>query len=195
MTTRAAVIFCIFFVLAAKLACAQKDYVINKKHDTIYCDIKTNVVSGDLKYQPNGQDKYTIIDSDNVIEYYTAADSSTYVFKKLPGPNPGSHFLNWIEKGKINLYEQEVYTGANGEATTFWYAAKGEGALALIKVSGVVTGDIGQRKERRMAFMKMIADFPALLDAFDDEAYTFDNIENCVINYNNRFLAASKKLQ
>ena len=115
---RLAVFFCFIFFLAAKSAHAQNDYVVTKNRDTIRCDIKTNMVSGNIKYRQNGQDKYIIVDTANIIQYYTAADSSTYVLMKAPG-NPGgeSCFLNWIEKGKINLYELQVYSAASGAAS------------------------------------------------------------------------------
>ena len=186
----------LFFAVCVGRSYAQKDYVITKNHDTIYCDIKTNVVSGKIKYKPNGKDKYTVIDTDNIIEYFTAADTSTFVLKILPGKaNQPACYLNWLEKGKINLYEQQVVSGSHGETSAFWYAGKDNDSLKLIKVSGIAVGDVGRGDHREKIFLNMIADFQALLDAFEEEAYTFANIENCIINYNNRFSVYSKKLQ
>ncbi len=186
----------LFCAVCTERSYAQKDYVITKNRDTVYCDIKTNVVSGKIKYRPNGKEKYSVIDPDNIIEYFTAADTSTFVLKKLPGKaDQPACYLNWLEKGKINLYEQQVVSGSHGETSAFWYAGKDNDSLKLIKVAGIAVGDVGRSDHREKLFLNMIADFPALLDAFENEAYTFANIENCIINYNNRFSVYSKKLQ
>jgi len=185
----------LFCAVCTKRSYAQKDYVITKNHDTVYCEIKTSV-SGKIKYKPNGKDQYNVIDTNNVIEYFTAADTLTFVMKKLPGKaNQTACYLKWLEKGKINLYEQQVVSDSHGETSAFWYACKDNEPLKLIKVSGIAVGDVGRGDHREKIFLNMIADFPALLEEFEEEAYTFANIENCIINYNNRFSVYSKKLQ
>jgi hypothetical protein len=166
---------------------AQTDYVITKNHDTIHCDIKVNFLNGRLKYRANENDKYIKIIPDNVIEYFFALDTSTYVYKKLPGKvYRYTPYLKWLVKGRINLYDQEVASGSKGETSSSWYASKGTDSLVSIKMEGIIIVT-GSHKDREKAFMDLISDFPSLLEGFKRKAYTFDNIMECVVVYNSEY--------
>ncbi len=171
---------------------AQTDYVITKNKDTVFCKIKKssfslNGSSENLKYRTNENDKYTKIIPNNVIEYFFARDTSTYVYKKIPGNvTRYTPYLKWLVKGRINLYDQQVASGSNGETTSSWYASKGTDSLISIKMQGIIILS-GSHKDREKAFMDLISDFPSVLEGFKRKAYTFDNIMESVEIYDNEF--------
>ncbi|HEY8783787.1 MAG TPA: hypothetical protein VIM16_19315 [Mucilaginibacter sp.] len=172
---------------------AQKDYVITSSKDTIFCDIRGSFFSNNLKYRANKKDKFTPITSADIIEYFLADDTTTFVAKSLPRKvYRYTPYLKLLERGRINLYDQQVASGSQGQTTSFWYASKGSDSLKLIKVSGITLGGVGSRKQREQAFMDLISDFPSLLEGFKTKAYTFENIQDCIVVYNSEYLINNK---
>src|SRR6185437_1117676 len=90
-------------------------YVINNKNDTIKCEFRDAIFG--LKYKAvNSKVSFTMITRDNIPEYYTANDSSTYVAVKANERPYNINYLKRLEKGKINLYEHDIVN--NGGAVS-----------------------------------------------------------------------------
>src|SRR5579872_4679490 len=164
---------------------AQKDYVININKDTIFCKIRTNGFNGRLQYRANKNDNFTNIKTDSIIQFYLSRDTSTFILKKLPGDTT-KNYIQWLERGRINLYGIQISSYNSGGGTSYtWYASKGNDSLIQIKAEFKRQGS---HKDRVSAFMNLISDNPKLLNWFkenmEDVGDSFDIIRACIKTYN-----------
>jgi len=149
-----------------------------------------------LRYRATKRDTFVKINSKDITQVFFANDSAFYVFRKLPENVHRfgrSAWLQLLEKGRINLYVQQVKGGTDGRTCPLWYANKGNDSLRLIKIgsfllTGLIISVDQTRKERENAFMDLISDFPNLLKKFKKKDYSFNNIEECIVTYNTNYL-------
>jgi hypothetical protein len=183
---------------------AQADYVITKNNDTIHCKIRGDFtyiigVNRELKYRVNKKDKFIPINSDNITECFLANDTISYVYKKLPGKKISGGFVKWLERGRINLYEQIIEidsppAGKYGSSATYtnvyWYINKGTDSLVQVKSDAISHNNIGSHKDRINAFLTMIndCDYVATELKYDDvkKEYDFDKIRAYIKMYNDK---------
>ncbi len=197
------ILFLIFLCSVVHLSkiYAQADYVITKNRDTVFCKIKGDFFRGNLKYRVQGNNMYIKMDTDKVIQYFLANDTTTFVYKKLPGEISGS-YLKWLERGKINLYELILTSGyktktnvvavltfwAQQQSSKYWYASKSADSLVEIKTNAIFRNKIGTHKERETAFMDMVSDCDYVVTEIKhsdlDKNYDFDPIRVFVKMYN-----------
>jgi len=191
-------------ILHLSNAYAQQDYVINRNHDTVFCKIKENFFSGILKYKVSGERKDK--DFDDVIGYFLAADTATFVYKKIPG-RMSFTYVKWLERGKINLYELILTSGyrniTNGfpvgsfgnsgsgqESNKYLYISKGTDSLIQIKTDAISFNNIGSHKERIKAFLDRVSDcdYVATELKYSDlnKNYDFDLIQSFIKMYNDK---------
>ncbi len=167
----------------------DNDYVINLKNDTIRCTIKTSFFGNggyNVQWKTGQEKKWKKMDGNFVKEYFTAQDTNTFIFKQVPG-NEKMNFVQWVERGKINLYS-DFYGNE-------LYANKDESELKLIKVNTALFAK-GTHKSRIKAFMDMIADNPDLLSRFKEARknadYSFELIRYYIKTYDEEYLESHK---
>ncbi len=178
---------------------AQKDYVITKKHDTIFCKIKANF-GQHSEYKINGEEKYQEIDTVNVIRFYVDKDGSTWVLKILPLTKKQikaeEGYVKWLEKGRINLFEYVSGTltsvsmgyqhtpvpGSSGvsyrvgagtgnkEPEISWAFNKGDDTKQLNDIGFKIGGKLTPRRDGLREIMNLMADNPGLLGQLKDSS-------------------------
>lgn len=201
MPLRSLINLLLFLGMSLSTQClfAQQDYFIVKGKDTVYCLFKekNNFSSANkMRFTTENSEKTKTVHLDTVSEYRER--SVVYVKRALPN-HTDSTFLQWICRGKIDLYQQAItsvgYTpgmyGGVGITTNYTtldcYAAKGKEPLAEIKTNGI----FGSRKERMQRLYDLLADYPELLDKFKArDEYTFETIKALIIRYNDFFSSA-----
>jgi len=175
----------------------QPGYVITQTNDTIKCTVKNGLLGG-TKYQlPNGDFKK--ITKKDIKEYQLTKDSSVYIVQ-YPHEEDVPEFLQWIERGKINLYQQisssSTYNASTnmttGSSTNTWYISKNDSALILLKTNGWFTFGGSSHKERETTFIEMISDDPVTLaDLKKANSFDFKTIRKYIKQYNQN--AAQKR--
>jgi hypothetical protein len=136
---------------------AQKDYIILKNKDTVFGKVRTNWngLRTKFKYQIDSIANTGRINRDSIVEYFIAADSSTFVLKKLPDIKKPK-YVQWFERGRINLYlyQYVVSDGKTSNTVEYWFVTKANDSLIEIKHP---PGLLSQKKERE-AFVDLFSD-------------------------------------
>ena len=170
-----------------------QDYIITQKNDTVFCQLKRALISKVVKYRINPKGKYTSVDKTEVKEYFFSNDSTTWILKPIPETND-QVYIQWLEKGRINLYEYiETSYGYNGRSSqvyynTYQYADKDNDTLKLIHSNGLFASN----KKGKKIFERFLADNAHLLEVFDNnkDHYT---LEQFVHTYNKQYLLSKNK--
>lgn len=163
----------------------QRDYVITKNKDTIFCEIEPATFNTVSRYRANADSRFTRIDT-TITEYYLANNSSTYLLKTLP-KNKHREYVKLLVKGKINLYSYSINNTADDSDASL-YASKGPGNLAQIKHSFTSHFE----KDEKKAFTDLISDDPNLSGKIEKLTYDFTAIINYVKMYNSDYLSNNK---
>jgi len=175
----------------------QPGYVITQTNDTIKCIVK-NGLFGSTKYQLQNGD-FKKITKKSIKEYQLTSDSSVYIIQ-YPDEEDVPEFLQWVERGKINLYQQISSSGTynastnmtTNSSTNTWYISKNDSALILLKTNGWFTFGGGSHKERETTYLEMISDDPKVLaDLKQANSFGFKTIRKYIKQYNQD--AAEKK--
>ncbi|MCZ4243773.1 hypothetical protein [Pedobacter punctiformis] len=187
---------CLFvLVCSAKFSFSQikNDYVITSKGDTIRCEIKEEIF-GAIKYKAEGSDRYIKVKPKEIKEYFYSKYEHPYV--SIIFPNGYSTFLERLETGKINLYQQlRTSTMMSGKTAMVssttdiqWYAEKGESGFKLIKTNHIINIS-NSKKDRKATLNEFIADNTALSAQFKDaDTYAFNEIRKIIKTYNEQAL-------
>lgn len=160
-----------------------QDYVITTNGDSIPCKISVPLLGGALRYQTDGTSKAVIISGETVKVYYWAKQNQLYhlVFiNDMSHP----HFMTFIEKGKLDLYEAKYNVGSVGFQTSAsaWFIGKGSCIVHEVKAPALS----GITVETMMSnFVKAIRDNPDVYNKFvADRKFTNKAIRNLVHLYN-----------
>jgi hypothetical protein len=181
----------LFLVAFYQARCfAQNDYFVTTRNDTVYCQIKDghyrSFVSKGLMQYKNSTGKTYQVRLDTVQAFFVAGDTAIYVLKYLPVSN-SRVYLRWLEKGKINLYEELAYANNYSEENKYWFISKGTESLVQIKTNGTY-GNIGSRKDRVKAFLNAVSDCPNVTTELKytdlDKNYDFDVVRGFIKMYN-----------
>lgn len=181
----------------SKLIAQQNGYLVNLKGDTIRCNI--NPSGG--KWKGDDDKHWNKFTADDIKAFHMYEDSSTYASVRLPKAEK-LVFLEWLEQGKINLYQAQkesagyvIKVGFSYSNTVRWYANKDKDDLKQVKVTStslIGAGAIGSRKNREKAFTDLIADNPELLSRFKEAVkgaeYSFDLIRYYIKTYNDEYV-------
>ncbi|HEY2581073.1 MAG TPA: hypothetical protein VGI43_04675 [Mucilaginibacter sp.] len=179
---------------------AQKDYIVTKNHDTVFCKIKTDSYgeySLAYKYKVNKNDDFVKIDS-NVIAYHLAKDSAIYLLKNIQGFTFRTYLKRFVS-GRINLYayahDESSSLNMRGNSETYLFAEKGENGVVQIKHTYLaILGNADSEKDEK-AFLDLIADSPKLLEEFKKKSNNFYYILKYVKAYNAEYTENNKQVK
>ena len=171
----------VFFIPITLLA-QSPGYVIQRNNDTIRCHVK-NAMFGGAKYKSS--DGFQKISIDNIREYQLTKDSSIHEAINLKdGADP--EFVLVLERGKICLYVQYIYTytGTTSTTTTNWYAIKNNAPAVMIKTNGLnLFGP--DHNDRKNEFFNLIKDDSKIASAYTAEnSFSFNTIRKYIQQYN-----------
>ncbi|WP_419701898.1 hypothetical protein [Mucilaginibacter sp. NFX135] len=156
------------------------DYVIMMNGDSIPCNINISIFSG-FRYSTTDSTKLTKIKPDKVKEYYVARRHILWG-STTKEDHSSRVFLELLEKGKINLYE-DYYPSTYGVNKIEWYVSKGSDTSKKLKSSGMLFSS--SRKERKDNFSELIKDNEAVYNKYTTEnKFTYDQLRNLIHWYN-----------
>ena len=156
----------LFFFITITGAKAQKGYVITKKNDTIYCDVKLNSTL-DPQYQSPLDNKFHVIKAKYINGYRLSGSIIPAILKNV-GTGRKHAFVNPIVVGKLSLYQE---TGSFRDDSgflinyTWYYVSKTGEPLTQFANDQFIT------KYGKQFFHDMIADDFKLAAAFDNEKH------------------------
>jgi hypothetical protein len=187
------ILLAVFMDLFVSRANAQTGYIITANNDTIKGEIKIPAFSGP-KFKPAGATAFKSISLDTVKEYRLTKDSSIWMAKILPSTSMNliskPQFVHRLEHGKIDLFEQ---IGADREHLTTWYINGNTDTLIAIKTDDLAIIGGGSKKSRKEILLKMMADQPAIVAAFNaDNKFSYDKIRAYIKQYNRAVAVPSK---
>jgi hypothetical protein len=162
----------------------QKDYVIKKNKDTIFCEIQPGTFSTVSRYRIDSKNSFTKIDT-TITEYFLAENSSTYLLKILP-KNKRLEYVKCLVTGRINLYAFSLNNSTEDNDATL-YASKESGDLIQIKHAFS-----HPEKDEKKAFTDLISDEPDICEKFKNLPNNFTSIFDCVKMYNSEYLTNNK---
>jgi hypothetical protein len=189
-------LFIFSLVILTNTSFAQRiGYIITQKNDTIYCD-KVEFVGLNFNYKINFNFKYKInykyrvkrnddfkdIDITNIKEFQLTSDSSIYIAKLLPD-NDKTEFVQWLERGRVNVYQHWLPPINGGQSDIIWYFSKDNGPLVPL-----ITNRLSlpmSRKDRKKAFINLLSEQPDLVTWYEaDDFFEFDNLRDYIHRYN-----------
>ncbi|PTR01368.1 hypothetical protein C8P68_101602 [Mucilaginibacter yixingensis] len=160
----------------------KKDYIINTKGDTIWCNISNPLLSK-IKYTTADGQSATVT-TETVSEYYCIGKKirrrAVYVENKTE-----PEFLTVLENGSISLYEAVAtnYNGISGSSVTVWFISKDSDQADLIKTSGAIIGK--SEKDLKDTLADMLKDKKEIYDAYiTEDKFSFKQIQKLVHWYN-----------
>jgi hypothetical protein len=155
------------------------DYVIMMNGDSIPCNVNISIFKG-FRYSTTDSTKLTKIKPDKIKEYYVARRH--ILWGSAVKEDSSRVFLELLEKGKINLYE-DYYPTTYGSNKIQWFVSKGSDTLQKLKSSGMLFSS--PRKERKDNFSEMIKDNEAVYNKYTTEnKFTYDQLRNLIHWYN-----------
>jgi hypothetical protein len=164
---------------------AQNEYVITSNGDTLKCEIKSGTLFNlTPRYKTATMTDFARLDPAVVKQYQRKKEK--HPFRAVVPPNKKHPtYLEVLEEGKINLYEQVITSGAfpHSYTNTYWYASKGTDSLTQVKTSALLSSN--SRKDRKQAMLNLISDNKMVLDQYvaaDD--FGFDQIRATIHYYN-----------
>jgi hypothetical protein len=175
-------------LFSAMQAFPQKGYIITKNGDTTKCIVQKELVGNGVKYRLTKNSALQKIDPDSIREYQLTSNGAIYLLQYLHDKNT---YVKWIEKGKINLFE-EHYTitsiptrhGNEPVNTTCWYVCKNDMVLQPLPADDV---------ECRTLIMNLFSDNFNLTVAFRaTNDVSIENIQDYIKQYNKAALTAGK---
>jgi hypothetical protein len=159
----------------------NSDYVITPKGDTMACVITIPML---------GKDTYTTMTDgtedltpQDIKEYYISTKKQHYQSVYRPGETKPV-FLNALEIGKINLYEDPTPNSVTGGYSAVWYVSKG---IDNNKITGLNRRNLTPSKpgEKKNELEQMLADNKDVYNAYrHDKKYTFDQLRSFIHLYN-----------
>jgi hypothetical protein len=162
----------------------QRDYVITKNKDTIFCEIEPATFNTVSRYRVNADSRFTKIDT-AITEYFLAGNSSTYLLKTLP-KNKHREFVKLLVKGMVNLYSYSL-NNSDADSEAALYASKGGGELVQIKH----TFSHPDKNEKK-SFTDLISDDPNLIEKLKNLSFDFTSLVNYINIYNSDYLNNGK---
>jgi len=141
-----------------------RSYLVTPKNDTVFCSIKNDYFTGKYMFKPTKSNDFTVIDSANAREFFSARDTAHFTLINVPGM-PGKTFLKQLEKGKVNLYQKtDVSTTLTVKSLpSFLYISKGDAPLTPIMSGMYFPRHFDVRKYVQLkVFFNAIADNPGL---------------------------------
>ena len=183
----------ICFLFSSKLL--AQEYVITIKGDSIPCKIKFPF-GGSVKYKSDTMQKFNKVNTDEIKEYYSSDDSSLYRAVYVDNSKKPT-FLEVVEKGKINLYQEVISSPPHSVTTgiafsitaqnTIWYISKGSNYVQQLKNSNyTITGLFEKsRQKRENDLIEKIMDNKPVYEKFiADDSFSYKEIRNIIHLYN-----------
>ena len=162
----------LFIFILINTANAQRSgYVITKKNDTIYCQVKLNGILMP-QYQNTADGKFHTIKPKSFNGYRLTGYPTTQVVKKI-GRRHKPAFVTGLVKGRLNLYEETSYMKDEEGiwiTNTNWYVSKGRDSLIEF-----ANEDGFLMRHGKQIFHNMLADKPELATAFDGEKHLYQH--------------------
>ncbi|MDB5007010.1 MAG: hypothetical protein JWP45_1403 [Mucilaginibacter sp.] len=191
-TTKIYLILIIALILDSGSLFAQRDYVVTLKNDTIKCEIKRSLITGNFRYRIDTNKGFKSLPVQDYKEIFDSRDTILVILKNPP-PLGHPYFVYWLERGKINLYEQIIWSGSGTtrSSSKYWYATKGKSdSLIQIKTDALMYNHIGTHKQRIQSFLNLINDCEYVATELQhsdiQKSYDFDRIREYIQMYNQK---------
>jgi hypothetical protein len=167
---------------------AKKQYVITTKGDTLTCVFKKGLISRDDNYKLPGTDSYKAVNEKEIKEYQTGYSDNPMVAKRIPKPVNYIFFVEWLERGSINLYKYEYSsTKLLYNAVVYYAARNGSDTLVEVKTNEFTVIGIAGHKKNKSNFRQFIQSDPELLADFDKQnKFGFEDIRKTIHTFNER---------
>ncbi|TDO23281.1 hypothetical protein [Pedobacter duraquae] len=176
---------------------AQKDYIVTRLKDTIWCKVK-NINRSLVEIQEGNKKETSEYPPHQISAVYVAKDTAFFKSMNPSGKQP--LFLKLLERGTITLYttpEKEPYStpnmhyviamgmpmgGTGGGSVTDYYAEKAGQPLTKIK-----TNDPWKSKKKLThAFLTLLQDKPIIASRYEErDDFDYKKIRQIVQEYNN----------
>lgn len=163
-------------------------YVIRVTGDTLYCRIKFTFFGGKGEYRTDDMKDWKVIKSDDIKECGMRRRGKWSYVRPVYNPDQKrGMFLDIVEKGKINVYQQIVVIksgfGYGTNTIINWFIAKGTDTLKELKTTSLFF--FKSRKNRKDEFGEMLMDNKDVYGVYmEEKKFSFKKLRQYVRLYN-----------